>query len=230
MRCSARTSATKPPVIDAVRVPPSAWMTSQSIQTVRSPIASSFVIERSERPISRWISWVRPPTLPAVASRCVRVLVARGSMPYSAVTHPLPVLRRNGGTRSSMLAVQITRVRPTSISTDPSACGRKPGVIVVGRRSVGARPSLRVMNNPFEALGERMPQVDMTRECVGFLAVDQDLHARDRGQVDGQGVDQGIDGEDLVQRAAGMPGGDIAGDIDERVAAFGNEDVAQRDA
>ena len=36
-RSSASTSATNPPVIDAVRVPPSAWMTSQSIQTVRSP-------------------------------------------------------------------------------------------------------------------------------------------------------------------------------------------------
>ena len=38
----------------------------------------------------------------------MRVLVARGSMPYSAVTHPLPVPRRNGGTRSSTLAVQMT--------------------------------------------------------------------------------------------------------------------------
>ena len=36
-------------------------------------------------------------------------MVARGSMPYSAVTQPLPVPRRNGGTRSSTLAVQITR-------------------------------------------------------------------------------------------------------------------------
>ena len=43
--------------------------------------------ERSERPISRWISCVRPPTLPAVASRVVRVDVARGSIPYSG-SHP----------------------------------------------------------------------------------------------------------------------------------------------
>jgi hypothetical protein len=99
-------------------------MTSQSIQIVRSPMSVSFVIERSDRPMSRWISCVRPPTFPALDSRCVRVLVARGSMPYSAVTQPLPVLRRNGGTRSSTLAVQITLVRPTSISTDPSACAR----------------------------------------------------------------------------------------------------------
>jgi hypothetical protein len=50
--------------------------------------------------------------LPVLAPRCVRVLVARGSMPYSAVTQPLPVLRRNGGTRSSTLAVQMIFVRP----------------------------------------------------------------------------------------------------------------------
>jgi hypothetical protein len=59
--------------------------------------------------------------LARVDSRCDRVLVARGSMPYSAVTQPLPVLRRKGGTRSSTLAVQITRVFPASMRTDPSA-------------------------------------------------------------------------------------------------------------
>ena len=46
--CSASTSATKPPVIDAVRVPPSAWMTSQSIQIVRSPSSVSRV-DRAQR-------------------------------------------------------------------------------------------------------------------------------------------------------------------------------------
>ena len=50
---SASASATNAPVIDAVRVPPSAWMTSQSIQIVRSPSACMFVTDRSERPISR---------------------------------------------------------------------------------------------------------------------------------------------------------------------------------
>ena len=71
--------------------------------------------------MSRWISCVRPPTLPAVDSRCERVVVARGSIPYSAVTQPLPLFRRNGGTRSSTLAVQMTFVLPASTSTDPSA-------------------------------------------------------------------------------------------------------------
>ena len=96
-------------------------MTSQSIQIVRSPSSVSVMIDRSDRPMSRWISCVRPPTLPAVDSRVVRVVVARGSMPYSAVTQPLPVPRMNGGTRSSTDAVHSTFVSPTSIITEPSA-------------------------------------------------------------------------------------------------------------
>ena len=99
----------------------------------------------------RWISWVRPPILPADASRCVRVDVARGNMPYSAVIQPLPCPRRNGGTRSSTDAVQITRVSPTSIRTDPSACTlqwgvsrRRPnGVVSPGRRHEGSWGSFK---------------------------------------------------------------------------------------
>ena len=88
---------------------------------------------------------VRPPTLPAAASRPDRVEVARGSMPYSAVTHPLPVLRRNGGTLSSTLAVQITLVWPTSINTEPSAWMVKPGVMVTGRSWSGERSLRRLV-------------------------------------------------------------------------------------
>ena len=49
-----------------------------------------------------------------------------------------------------------------------------------------------------------MPQVDVTGERVDFLAVDQDLHARDRRQVDGQRVDDRVDREQLVERPARM--------------------------
>jgi hypothetical protein len=42
--------------MEAVRVPPSAWSTSQSSTTVRSPRAAISTTERMERPISRWIS------------------------------------------------------------------------------------------------------------------------------------------------------------------------------
>ena len=94
---TAMRSATQAPEIAAVRVPPSAWMTSQSTMIWRSPSAFRSTTARSERPISRWISWVRPDCLPLAASRLPRVWVARGSMPYSAVTQPWPLPRRNGG-------------------------------------------------------------------------------------------------------------------------------------
>jgi len=71
-------------------VPPSACSTSQSTQTVRSPSASKSTTERIARPISRWISTVRPPCLPRDASRSVRSPVDAGRSEYSAVTQPRP--------------------------------------------------------------------------------------------------------------------------------------------
>ena len=118
----ASTSATQPPVMEAVRVPPSAWITSQSMVKVRSPSCFMFSAERSARPMRRWISMVRPPCLPAVASRFMRLPVERGSMPYSAVTQPWPLPLRKFGTFSSTLTLHTTRVSPNSISTEPSAC------------------------------------------------------------------------------------------------------------
>src|SRR5690606_28792969 len=115
-------SATKPPVIEAVRVPPSAWMTSQSTVICTSPSACRSTTARSERPIRRWISSVRPPCLPDDASRRMRSPVERGSMPYSAVTQPLPELRSQDGTRSSRLAVHSTWVSPKRTRQEPSAC------------------------------------------------------------------------------------------------------------
>jgi hypothetical protein len=49
--------------------------------------------------------------------------VARGNIPYSAVTQPLPLPLRNAGTLLSNEAVQITFVFPISIRADPSAVG-----------------------------------------------------------------------------------------------------------
>ena len=115
-------SATQPPVIAAVRVPPSAWMTSQSTVICCSPSACRSTTARSERPIRRWISSVRPPCLPDDASRRMRSPVERGSMPYSAVTQPLPELRIQPGTFSSRLAVHSTCVSPNLTRQEPSAC------------------------------------------------------------------------------------------------------------
>ena len=55
--------------MEAVRVPPSACSTSQSSVTVRSPSAFRSTTARSERPMRRWISCVRPVCLPRAASR-----------------------------------------------------------------------------------------------------------------------------------------------------------------
>ena len=46
----------EPAVIEATRVPPSAWMTSQSMMICFSPRARRSVTARRERPMSRWIS------------------------------------------------------------------------------------------------------------------------------------------------------------------------------
>src|SRR5215470_3783529 len=107
------------PVIEAVRVPPSAWITSQSIQIERSPSCVMSVTARKDRPTSRCISKVLPPCLPLTASLGDRFGVARGNIEYSAVTHPVPFPFKKGGTFSSTEAVQITLVSPISIKTDP---------------------------------------------------------------------------------------------------------------
>ena len=103
----------------AVRVPPSACSTSQSSRMLRSPNTARSTTDRNERPISRWISMVRPDARPFETSRGVRVAVARGSIEYSAVTQPLPDPRMKPGTLSSIEAAHNTRVLPTSIKAEP---------------------------------------------------------------------------------------------------------------
>ena len=74
----------------AVRVPPSACSTSQSTTTCRSPSTVMSHAARRLRPMSRWISTVRPLCLPLAASRSTRSGDEPGSIEYSAVTQPLP--------------------------------------------------------------------------------------------------------------------------------------------
>src|SRR5690606_17755246 len=68
-----------------------------------------------------------------------------GSIEYSAVTQPLPRPRIQRGTSSSTEAVHSTRVRPNDTRHDPRAISVKSRSNVIGRRSVGARPSGRGM-------------------------------------------------------------------------------------
>jgi len=53
--------------------------------------------------------------------KLVRVEVARGSIAYSAVTHPLPCPRSHGGGFSSSEAAQSTCVSPKRTRQEPSA-------------------------------------------------------------------------------------------------------------
>src|SRR5215470_6684385 len=158
-------SATQAPVMEAVRVPPSACNTSQSTVIWRSPSASRSTVARSDRPIRRWISTVRPPCLPAEASRRVRSSVARGSMPYSAVTQPRPCPFSQGGSRSSSVAVTRTWVSPNFTRHDPSAYLTTPRSSDTARSSSGARRLGRMDIPPANRrdLG--------SRELVGVCAV-----------------------------------------------------------
>src|SRR4051812_36124600 len=70
---------------------------------------------------------------PRADSRGERVRVERGNMPYSLVIQPLPELRIQWGTDSSMEAVQMTRVLPISMRQEPSEVRMKSGVIFTGR-------------------------------------------------------------------------------------------------
>ena len=135
--------ATYAPVMLAVRVPPSACSTSQSTAMVRSPITPGSMTARRLRPISRWISMVRPPCRPRAASREVRVGVAPGSMLYSAVSQPRPAPRSQPGTPSLSEAVQWTCVSPSSMRAEPAANLAIAGVMRTGRNSSALRPVLK---------------------------------------------------------------------------------------
>src|SRR3954451_17844333 len=100
---------------------------------------------RRDRPMRRLISCVRPPILPRTDSRSPRVLVARGSIEYSAVTQPSPLPLRQRGTPSVTEAVQKTFVSPKETRTEPSACLLHPRSMVTGRSCSGVRPSIRDM-------------------------------------------------------------------------------------
>ena len=106
-----------------------------------SPSAAKSMTPRSERPIRRWISTVRPSGRPLVTSRCLRSPVEAGSIPYSAVTQPRPLAGQPAAARRLVReAVQMTRVSPALISAEPVAVRTKPGSIVIGRSSSAARP------------------------------------------------------------------------------------------
>ena len=127
--------------MEATRVPPSAWRTSQSTVTWRSPSFSMSQTARRERPISRCISCVRP--FGPLVSLLIRSGDEPGSIEYSAVTHPVPVPRIQRGTSSSIEAVHRTRVFPNSTKIDPSAMVVKSRVKLISLNASTFLPSVR---------------------------------------------------------------------------------------
>ena len=130
--------------MDAVRVPPSACITSQSIFIVLSPNFDRSTPARKDLPISLWISCDLPR---GCFSRSFLGEVEPGSMEYSAVTHPCPEPSRNGGVFSSMLAEQRILVFPVEIMTDPSANSIGSVIISIALGSMCPLPSIRIFSS-----------------------------------------------------------------------------------
>ena len=82
-------------MIAAVRVPPSASITSASTATVIGPNLARSTAARRLLPIRRWISVARPS-----GPLFLREGVLPGIIAYSAVSQPVPLPTRNGGTSS----------------------------------------------------------------------------------------------------------------------------------
>ena len=127
--------------MEAVRVPPSASITSASIFTLIPAKAPKSNTERRLRPMRRWISTLRESV--RFRSRALRPRVEPGNIAYSAVSQPLFSASRKGGTEKDAFAVTSTRVCPHSTKQDPPEFGIKPGVIRISRNSPGRRPSIR---------------------------------------------------------------------------------------
>src|SRR4029078_10615460 len=182
----------------------SAGSTAQSTMICFSPSAARSVTARRERPIRRWISCVRPDCLPAEASRRVRSEVARGSMPYSAVTQPRPDPLSQGGTGSPAVAVHSTCVSPKRTRQEPSAWRETARSKLMGRSASSARLEGRMMvGSPgkicvrtleeAESPEKPFPQLCASRPCAGGgekLGVD---HGRDGSE--GRGLSR--EGETL---------------------------------
>ena len=136
-------------------MPPSAWSTSQSTVTSISGMASRSTTARSDRAMRRWISWSRPDV-----RRLMRSGLDPGSIEYSAVTQPRPVLRSHGGTPSPSEAVHSTRVRPKETRHEPAAISVKSRWKVIGRSSSSARPSGRLLGSDTVPPGRAVLEVD----------------------------------------------------------------------
>ena len=146
----------QPPVIAAVRVPPSACSTSQSIVTVTSPPrAAMSTTLRSERPTRRWISCVRPFGRPDPRSRggC-----GCGSPPAASRTRRSPSPDRSRAAMRHVL-VYVRRAQHARVAQLEDAAAHRVLEVVPGdsdgRSASAARPSVRTaINRPFRPVSE----------------------------------------------------------------------------
>ena len=90
-------------MIAAVRVPPSACRTSQSMAMLFSPSAPRSIEARSDRPIRRLISCVRPPMRPLTDSRSLRASIDLAALGENSVAIDCDVLQADGGTRTAAI-------------------------------------------------------------------------------------------------------------------------------
>src|SRR5918998_15713 len=103
------------------------------------------------RPMSRWISTVRPSGRPLVTSRALRSPVDAGSIAYSAVTQPRPLPAIQRGTDSCADAVQITRVSPQLLDVaerqlqEARALRPERGGLASAEESVGPLAAVRAV-------------------------------------------------------------------------------------
>ena len=112
-------------MIAAVRVPPSAWSTSQSTW-MRALAQRGEVDHRAQRAPDQALDLLGAARLLAARRLAVAARVGRARQHAVLGGDPAaPLSFRNGGTRSSTLAVHSTRVSPNSTSTEPSACLRE---------------------------------------------------------------------------------------------------------
>ena len=144
---------------------------------------------RSARPISRWISTVRPFCLPALASRAVRSPVEAGSSEYSAVIQPRPrprsqrgtLLLDRGGAEHARLPLRVEHraVRLLEEVGDDLERAQLVGPAAVLPAHAGGRLELRegdvldlAERELEEALAERAEELRVAggQEAVGALA------------------------------------------------------------
>jgi len=124
----------------------------------------------------------------------MREPVDRGNIPYSAVSHPSPLPRKNRGTPAVTLAVQITLVWPKLTSTEPSAWQVKPRSNCIGRIALGARPLGRsdaaAMAGLQVSVTVNNPPATVTLHCVHSWsdAVTQSMTGFARGSVTTEGL------------------------------------------